>query len=137
MSYEQSYALIFWTGVGVACFKCRSVDGNNPNCRDPFNYQMKTEKRDCPAYERCAKITGTNGNRQYVIIRDCYKTNFQPKSGGYRDKRITYYSESIDGTVDVCKTNLCNSSPSRQVAKTSFSVLWTLVSIIAIIETLN
>lgn len=112
-------------GEGVACYKCRSVDGNNPNCRDPFNYQMKTEKRECPAYERCAKITGTNGNRQYIIIRDCYKMNFQPKSGGYRDKRITYYSESIDGTVDVCKTNLCNSS-SRQIAS-FIGIFWILI----------
>lgn len=75
----------------IVCYKCRSVNNNNYACSDPFDEQRQVERRECPAYERCAKITGINHNGQYFVIRDCYRTNFDARQQTYREKRIQYY----------------------------------------------
>lgn len=86
-----SFAHKIHLASAITCYKCRSVNNNNYGCNDPFS-DGQVERRECPAYERCAKITGTNNNGQYFVIRDCYKTNFGGEQRqSYREKRIQYY----------------------------------------------
>ena len=72
--------------AGITCYKCRNFNNNNLECGDPFRVigesYGKIEKRDCPAYERCAKITGSNSRGEGYTIRDCYRTiSFDAKLG--------------------------------------------------------
>lgn len=71
----------------------------------------RVETRECPEGEKCVKIKGTlrNGGRN-VVIRDCYKTTYEPDYGYYRDMDIEYYNDRVDGYMYVCRTNLCNGS---------------------------
>ena len=42
----------------------------------------RSRERECPAYERCAKITGSNSRGEGYTIRDCYRTiSFDAKLG--------------------------------------------------------
>ena len=105
-----------FTGSAIICFKCRSINNNNGDCTDPFTLssssQAKVERRECPAFERCAKITGINSNSQSYVIRDCYRASLpDARFGSYKDPRIPYYQDIIDGQINFCNYNLCNSSP--------------------------
>lgn len=97
---------------------------------DPFKLssssQAKVERRECPAFERCAKISGMNAASQSYVIRDCYRTT-QPDArfGSYKDARIPYYQDIIDGQINFCNINLCNSvkHSSSQVSLLIFTAL--------------
>lgn len=117
--------------AAISCYKCRSMDNSNPACLDPFSEQMKVEKRECPNYERCAKITGSSSNGQYFVIRDCFKTNYEPRSTAYREKRIQYYQDMLEGEISICKLNLCNAGRRFAVAP-SFFVFIVLLIVVAL-----
>lgn len=129
------------SGRGITCFKCRSIENNNGVCNDPFRYQSgnpggggpRVERRECPSYERCVKITGYNNHRQYFLIRDCYKTNYHP-SGSYRDRRISYYQDIVDGEISVCNYNFCNrSTPTTRI---TLIIMISLLTMLHVIQTI-
>ena len=129
--------------MGVTCFKCRSIENNNPGCNDPFRGNgyiswpsqsatpTRVERRQCPPFEKCVKITGLNYNSQYFTIRDCYKTNYF--SGSYRERRISYYNEAVDGEISICNVNLCNIANFIQISFWSL----TLCVILVLIQQIN
>ncbi|XP_042211108.1 uncharacterized protein LOC121858642 isoform X2 [Homarus americanus] len=69
---------------GIDCFKCVSVNGDNPSCEDPFhnNYTVGMLESPCLAGRKgreglfpataCIKLAGIyDDNGQTLIIRDC------------------------------------------------------------------
>ena len=69
-------------------------------------------------------IGKVQGNGQSIIVRDCYKTVYEPEYGYYRDMDIEYYNDRINGWMYICGTNLCNNS------LTGSSVNYLLISVI-------
>ncbi|XP_066972052.1 uncharacterized protein [Macrobrachium rosenbergii] len=70
--------------MGIDCFKCVSVNGDNPGCEDPFNnnYTVGMLESPCMAGRKgreglfpataCIKLAGIyDDNGQTLIIRDC------------------------------------------------------------------
>ncbi|XP_064096676.1 uncharacterized protein LOC135208435 [Macrobrachium nipponense] len=70
--------------MGIDCFKCVSVNGDNPSCEDPFNnnYTVGMLESPCMAGRKgreglfpasaCIKLAGIyDDNGQTLIIRDC------------------------------------------------------------------
>ncbi|XP_037781993.1 uncharacterized protein LOC119578488 [Penaeus monodon] len=70
--------------LGIDCFKCVSVNGDNPGCEDPFhnNFTVGMLESPCMAGRKgreglfpataCIKLAGIyDDNGQTLIIRDC------------------------------------------------------------------
>jgi hypothetical protein len=91
----------------LSCYHCKSQPGDNRNCDEPSLSRIESNKRSCPADEKCVKIEQVSGDRKSrSIIRDCYKT-LQMTDGYYTS--IDYYGERLEGNVYFCEKNYCNS----------------------------
>jgi hypothetical protein len=97
-------------------------------CGDPFRsigeQYGKIEKRECPAYERCAKITGSNSRGEGYIIRDCYRTiSFDAKLGLYP------HSVILKDSLDLLKKQ----AHTRTIRSSTTTTLWMGRSIFAML----
>lgn len=91
----------------LSCYNCKSQPGDDKNCEEPALSRLDSNKRSCPAEEKCVKIEQVTGDaKKRSVIRDCYKT------GSMRDGHYTgldYYGGKLEGNVFICDKNYCNS----------------------------
>ena len=95
------------TGTTLTCYHCKSQAGDGRACEEPALSKLESNRRSCPADEKCVKIVQSAGDAsKRVVIRDCYKT--RSLTDGYFTS-LDYYGSKLDGSLYICEQNLCNS----------------------------
>ncbi|BFY98169.1 hypothetical protein BsWGS_01209 [Bradybaena similaris] len=113
----------------IGCFKCTSVNHQNPECEDTFNNTGKFYEEDCWAYRKgrtgvfpgtqCMKMIAVDESINYtVVVRNCVVddggTNSETEIGRQSHcgwmKVIKYNGRRMKGCILSCDTDACNDS---------------------------
>ncbi|KAK7102268.1 uncharacterized protein [Littorina saxatilis] len=122
--YSGVMALLLHLSVhveaGIGCFKCSSINGSVPGCRDPFHPAMGDfYHRFCrqtvthrvgqfPA-KYCTKIKGINTRtKAELLVRSCdMESGFDNTCGTF-----IFEGDEYHGCLMSCKSHACNSAVS-------------------------
>ncbi|KAK7109064.1 uncharacterized protein [Littorina saxatilis] len=112
---------------GLGCFKCTSINHNNPECEDTFNSTMKFWEGDCWSSRKgrmgafpgtqCIKMIAEDDDTGFsVVVRNCVVdnggTNSETEIGRLTHcgwlRTIDYSGKRMRGCILACETDGCN-----------------------------